>query len=138
MRTRCLALRSATWVTEQELMTNAAAPRAGLSTTRTPFPTSRRAITSESDWFSLQPSVRTATVGLSCRDITGHHRTASAERETAGVEGSTVRAASCRSVNSRRPGTKRSLRRGPAGHRNQDIGQRGRAGALAVLRLLWK
>src|SRR6266540_5365040 len=54
---------------------------------RTPSPARRRAITSESAWFSLQPSVRTETVGVSSRDITRHHRTANAEQETAGLRG---------------------------------------------------
>ena len=82
MRTRCLTLRSATWVTEQELMTNAAAPGTALSVTRTPFAVRRRAMASESAWFSLQPRVRTETVGVWSRGITRHHRTANGERET--------------------------------------------------------
>src|SRR2546427_12543220 len=82
MRTRCLALRSATWVTEQELMTNAAAPGTALSVTRTPFAVRRRAMASESAWVILQPGVRPETVGGVPGCLGGHRGAANGERAT--------------------------------------------------------
>src|SRR5438874_9957280 len=136
IRTRCLALRSATCVTEQELITKAAAPGTARSSTRTPFAASRRAMTSESAWFSLQPRVRTEIVGVFWRDITRHHRTANAERETAGFRERMSRDVNYRSESSHRPGRRRSLRRGRAARRNQGSEWRGTGGVEAVSRPL--
>src|SRR5262249_4011548 len=60
-RTMCRDFRSATCVTEQELMMKASAD-AGRSNTAQPASCSSRASASDSAWFSLQPNVRIATL----------------------------------------------------------------------------
>src|SRR3990170_8961013 len=82
---RCRALRSATWVTEQVLMTNASAPLSGRPTTRTPPAIRLRATASASAWLSLQPRVRMETVG--CSGIWGHDSPPPAARPTDGRAG---------------------------------------------------